>query len=204
MCKKQTSVSHSSKESEIISLDAGLRLDRIPALDLWDLIVAVLGNTNQSSKARGDLCTNQREVRSTPHTIHKRKQSQRMINDLDNVGFTPSNVNSSRQEAFLYARQWDVFPEPKELLLIGYSIELIWTPRSKSNTLIPRTNSQTYWQREISHVMNGIIFCVCSTSAISVPLTVLKRCRKERKKMQVRKSHSKIEADDEFSLAMQR
>ena len=47
MCKKQTSVSHSSTESEIISLDAGLRLDGVPALDLWDLIVAVLGNTNQ-------------------------------------------------------------------------------------------------------------------------------------------------------------
>ena len=48
MCKKQTSVSHSSTESEIISLDAGLRLDGIPALDLWDLIVSVLGNTNQN------------------------------------------------------------------------------------------------------------------------------------------------------------
>ena len=33
MCKKQTSVSHSSIESEIISLDAGLRLDGITALD---------------------------------------------------------------------------------------------------------------------------------------------------------------------------
>ena len=71
MCKKQTSVSHSSTESEIISLDAGLRLDGIPALDLLDLIVAVLGNTNQSNKARGDLCTNQRDIRSTPHTIPK-------------------------------------------------------------------------------------------------------------------------------------
>ena len=37
MCKKQTSVTQSSTESEIISLDAGLRLDGIPALDLWDL-----------------------------------------------------------------------------------------------------------------------------------------------------------------------
>ena len=37
MCKKQTSFSHSSTESEIISLDAGLRLDGIPAVDLWDL-----------------------------------------------------------------------------------------------------------------------------------------------------------------------
>ena len=33
MCKKQTSGSHSSTESEIISLDAGLRLDGIFALD---------------------------------------------------------------------------------------------------------------------------------------------------------------------------
>ena len=34
------------------SLDAGLRLDGVPALDLWDLIVAVLhGNTCQSNKA---------------------------------------------------------------------------------------------------------------------------------------------------------
>ena len=44
MCKKQTVVSHSYKESEIISLDTGLRLDGLLALELWDLIVSVLGN----------------------------------------------------------------------------------------------------------------------------------------------------------------
>ena len=103
MCKKQTSVSHSSTESEIISLDAGLRLDGIPALDLWDLIVAVLhGNTYQGHKERGDPFMNRREVRPTPHTIQKRKQSQGATNDLDNVDFIPSNVNSSRQDALLY------------------------------------------------------------------------------------------------------
>ena len=53
MCKKQTSVSHSSTESDIISLDAGLRLDGIPALDLWDLIVSVLGNTTQTHEGPG-------------------------------------------------------------------------------------------------------------------------------------------------------
>ena len=42
LCKKQGAVSHSSSESEIIALDAGLRMDGIPALDLWDLIVTVL------------------------------------------------------------------------------------------------------------------------------------------------------------------
>ena len=39
VCKKQTSVSHSSPEAEIMSLDAGLRMDGIPALDLWDLVI---------------------------------------------------------------------------------------------------------------------------------------------------------------------
>ena len=34
-CKKQTSVSHSSTEAEVISLDAGCRMDGIPALDFW-------------------------------------------------------------------------------------------------------------------------------------------------------------------------
>ena len=81
MCENQTSVSHSSTESKIISLDAGLRLDGIPAFDLWDLIVAVLGNTNQSHEEQDDLLMNEREVRSPPHTIQRRKQSQRMIND---------------------------------------------------------------------------------------------------------------------------
>ena len=61
MCKKQTSVSHSSTESEIISLDAGLRLDGVTAVDLWDLIVAVLGHTNQSNKARGHLLIYKRQ-----------------------------------------------------------------------------------------------------------------------------------------------
>ena len=92
MCKKQTSVSHSSAESDIISLDAGLRLDGKPALDLWDLIVTVLhGNTHQNDQVRGD-----------PYKSPTRKKIHGMIDVLDNVDFIPSNVNSSRQEALLY------------------------------------------------------------------------------------------------------
>ena len=39
MCKRQTSVSHSSTKAEVISLEAGLRMDGIPALDLWDFVL---------------------------------------------------------------------------------------------------------------------------------------------------------------------
>ena len=60
MCKKQTAVSHSSTESAIISLDTGLRLDGLPALELWDLIVSVLGNVSRVSDRSGqpdnDVC----------------------------------------------------------------------------------------------------------------------------------------------------
>ena len=45
ICKKQTSVSHGSTESEIISLDAGLRMDGLLALDLWDIVIEVLRST---------------------------------------------------------------------------------------------------------------------------------------------------------------
>ena len=53
MCKKQTSVSHSSTEAEISSLDAGLQTDGIPALDLWNLLKEVFHcNQNQPSKTK--------------------------------------------------------------------------------------------------------------------------------------------------------
>ena len=68
MCKKQTSVSHSSTESEIISLDAGLRLDGIPALDLWDLIVSVLGNTIQTHEGPGRPVVSDKNQRSQGKT----------------------------------------------------------------------------------------------------------------------------------------
>ena len=90
MCKKQTSVSHSSTEPEIISLDAGFWLDGIPALNLCDLIVAVLhGNTHQNYQVRRDLF-------KSP----TRKKSHGMIDDLNNVDFISSIVHSSRKDIF--------------------------------------------------------------------------------------------------------
>jgi hypothetical protein len=41
ICKKQGAVSHSTAEAEVISLDAGVRLEGIPALLLWELVIDV-------------------------------------------------------------------------------------------------------------------------------------------------------------------
>ena len=74
MCKKQTAVSHSSTESEIISLDTGLRLDGLPALELWDLIVSVFGSVSQISDRTG------RPV----NDVNKHHKSQRRITVMSN------------------------------------------------------------------------------------------------------------------------
>ena len=85
MCKKQTAVSHSSTESDIISLDIGLRLDGLLALELCVLIVSVFGSVSQISDRTGRL------VNVDLKRNHK--------SHIDSV---PSNVQSSRQEALLY------------------------------------------------------------------------------------------------------
>ena len=92
MCKKQTSVSHSSTESEIISLDTGLRMDGLPALELWDLIVSVLGNVSHVSDGSG-------QPESDDHKHHKSHKKIDVVKAIDAV---PSNVQSARQEALLY------------------------------------------------------------------------------------------------------
>ena len=56
MCNKQTSESHSSTESEVISLDAGLRMDGIPAIDLWDVVIVVLHSSKSTHQAMRDHC----------------------------------------------------------------------------------------------------------------------------------------------------
>ena len=47
-----------------MSVDAGLRLDGIPALDLWDLIVSVLGNTIQTPERPGRPVVTDKDQRS--------------------------------------------------------------------------------------------------------------------------------------------
>ena len=51
-----------------------------------------------------------------------------------------------------------------ESRLIGNLTESTWTPKSKSNMLILRTNLPISWQKAISPVKSGTTFSVCSTS----------------------------------------
>ena len=83
MCKKQGCVSHSSTESEIVALDMGLRLDGLPAMTLWDMIINVLEPlpkeiVNKSDKSN----TSVDKLNGLPADTH----------ELMMVDFAPSNV----------------------------------------------------------------------------------------------------------------
>ena len=90
-CKKQTAVSHSSTESEIISLDTGLRLDELLVLELLDLIVSVPGNVSRVSDRSGQ----------PDNDVHKHHKSHKKIDVIKDI-VVPSNVQSARQEALLF------------------------------------------------------------------------------------------------------
>ena len=80
MCKKQTSASHRSTESEVISLDAGLHMDGIPALDLSDLVKEVLHSSHN--------------VHTNTNTKTKR-HSNRENGELSNVDYVVTSAKLS-------------------------------------------------------------------------------------------------------------
>ena len=83
MWKKQTVVSHSSTDSEIISLDTGLRLDGLPALELWDQIVSVFGSVSQISDRSGQPDSD----------VKKHHKSQRRIDVMKDIIQFPQTSN---------------------------------------------------------------------------------------------------------------
>ena len=97
--------SHISTESETISIHAGLRMDGIPALDLWDLVFGrVAFFSNQTEKSEENVQGNL--LQDTPSRKHTKNQVKTPIkhNDLELCDFdcNSSNVMSSQFGAMLY------------------------------------------------------------------------------------------------------
>ena len=114
MCKKQTSVSHSSTESELISLDAGLRMDGLLALDLWDFVIEVLRSNKDNNQPNH---TGLRKLPSVQpkHTSHQQTgavldsktktptyKRTKKVDQVFEVDHVPTNTRSSQSESQLY------------------------------------------------------------------------------------------------------
>ena len=101
VCKKQTSVSNSSTESEVISLDAGLRMDGLPALDLWDIVIEVLRTTKDNIQPKH---TSHQETGAVPDskTTAQKVRRRQKVDQLSEVDHVPTNTRSSQGESQLY------------------------------------------------------------------------------------------------------
>jgi hypothetical protein len=92
LCKKQGAVSHSSAEAEIIAMDAAVRLEGLPALYLWDLVIDVFASKDYKASldvAQGNLLADKTTCSDE-------------IEILLNVDYVPSNVNVSIKRAKLF------------------------------------------------------------------------------------------------------
>ena len=160
-----------------------------PHLILWDLIVAVLGNTNQSLKERRDPFMNKSKTKtisrnnqwfgqcwfysfkrqlfsSGSYVVHLwRQRSSYQDDSKGKKSFNETCFQNSQSCSWLVVRSNQFGPQNPN--------QIHWHQKP---------NSQTYKPRELSSVMNGIILCVCLTLAISVVRFFLRWCQKERKK----------------------
>ena len=71
--QQQIVVSHNSTEADVTSLDAGLRMEGLPALTLWNLVIDVLEPLLIMSQEE-TLCIRGRNVmqRKTNRTLNRR------------------------------------------------------------------------------------------------------------------------------------
>ena len=162
-----------------ISLDAGLRMDGIPALDLLDLVIEVFHSSPQQLNYTKDQVPHQTSTLKTkprflPSTtiliwvmLTTSRRTRKFIDLLRCCTILRITKPWLKWSSKAEVQQWGMYPEPTELLLIGCLKELIWTPRFKSSMSSRNTNLQTYWQKGISHAMSGTFFFICLTSATS-------------------------------------
>ena len=193
----------SSTEDEIISLDTGLRLDGLPALELWDLIVSVLGNVSRVSDRSG-------QPDNDVHNHHK-SHNKIAMQDIDAV---PSNVQSVRQEALLY-----VFEDNEaviKMIIKGRSPTLRHVSRTHRvalDWLFDRINLDSKIQIKYIDTKNQLadiltkgnftrdewnhLLCLFNISHFSSTVCSAVMAKRSQKRFRRRTSHSKIETYDE-------
>ena len=126
MCKKLTSVPHSSTGSEIISLDAGLGMDGLSALFSWDVVTEVLRSSystkTPTNPAAGNFSRN--------HKSKPKQKGNRDVDQLSHVDYVTTNANYSQGESQLY-----IFENNEAV------IKMIMEGRSSTMRHVSRTHS---------------------------------------------------------------
>lgn len=95
ICKKQTAVSHSSTEAEVIALDTAVRLEGLPWLALWERVTEVFAGSGEANPGSTESVS-PRLSRNTARTA--RSPSRQNNATEDNWFKYPNYVNRSLME----------------------------------------------------------------------------------------------------------
>ena len=204
-------VSHSSTEYEIISLDIGLRLDGLPALNSRDPICKVLNTIQNHDKTEQPVVDSDKNHEANKSNLEefsmfwwcwpyslKRPifasrnfivcvREQRNSDQDDNKGRSPTMRHVSRTHRVAHDWLFDrINVDPK------IQIKYIWHQKP-TRRRTDKGKFHTWWMESSSvFVQQPFQFCRVFWSDVEKNAT----------RFRWRKDHSKIEVDDEFSLAM--
>ena len=160
MCKKQTSVTHSSTESEVISLDVGLRMDGVLAVDLWDVVIGVSHSSNYNTLPIPKNSANESWAKGAAgnclriSNVKLRKEGNQNVDQLSCLHHVTTNANSSQCEAQLYIL------EDNEAV-----IKMIIKGRSPMMRHVSRTHRVALvWFDRINFVAKPRSVCLVSTN----------------------------------------
>ena len=113
---------------EIISLDAGFRMDGIPALDLWGMVIEVLRSSDNKVQSKHTSHQETGAVLDSKTKAQKVKRRQK-VEQLSEVDYVPTNTHSSQGESQLY-----IFDDNEAV------IRMISKGRSPTMRLVSRTH----------------------------------------------------------------
>ena len=87
LCKRQTAVSHSSWEVDVISLDAALRMEGLPSLILWELIIDVFSKNHSPPVGAASIPSKRITTGFGPLSS--------LFRDLGDVDYVPRTIHKS-------------------------------------------------------------------------------------------------------------
>ena len=157
MCKKEISVSHSSTESEIIPWMQDERWTVYPHLTycIWssqftETRVRLIKQVETCVRTKREVPTNSAQTSKMKEkswiiwwSIHLFLQTWILLVRKLCCLRLKSTKQWSRWSQREEVPQWDIFPEPIELLLVGLFDRINLDPKSNSSTSTPKTNLPT-------------------------------------------------------------
>ena len=122
--RSKTQVSHSSAESEITSLEAGLRMDGLPALQCWECVL----EASSSEPAEGNLECHKRE-----RVIQSNSHSDTCV--FDSIDHVPRNIpNSSHSNQLFLFKVYTHSPVARTFFWCTYTARTLRTFLCVSHT----------------------------------------------------------------------